>query len=292
MVLTRRMARMAKEGATSTNTGEHSDSCTDPAAQVGNTDSSMCLAATIYGEAAEASVNNLASSIRGDTRANGAQATQISKDNSNNDIFGAPGPSSGRTKCRSGHKLTTSTKSSQATTTPDGPNPANGTNSPDRSIDSPSVHPQLKRGQKRQRDEGDNNKENVAVTVEEGTPPKRCVRHRAANTDRNETSAIPNNENIPGIVEVVSGSTSSHHRDAEAPDEVAIANVLLKFSDGVMKQTVMPPLLPTLLERKAKKTRIYLGLTALDNELLRILMEFSEVKKGEGMMEHPEATKV
>ncbi|KAL5521873.1 hypothetical protein ACEPAF_1717 [Sanghuangporus sanghuang] len=290
MVLTRRMTRMAKEDTTSTNTGEHYRSCIGPTAQVGNTDSSTCPAAAVYGDAAEAFVNNHASSSRGDIRANGAQATQISRENSDNDIC-ALDPSSAGTKCCSGCKLTTSTKSSRAITKSCGPSPANGTNSPNRSINLPSVHPQLKRGQKRQRDEGDNNKENVAVAVQRGTPPQRCVRHRAANT--NETSTIPTNENILVFVEVVSGPTFPHHvaRDIEASDEVVFANVLLEFSGGAMKQTVISPLLRVPLERNPK-TRIYLGLTALDNELLRILMKFSEVKKAEGRTEHPGVTNI
>ncbi|OCB89847.1 hypothetical protein A7U60_g2958 [Sanghuangporus baumii] len=231
MVLMTRMTRMTKEGTTSTNTGEHYGSCTGLAAQVGNTDSSTCPAAAIYGDAH----NQVESSHH-----------QV--------MWSEPGQWNKLTKPEY----------------------------------LPSVHPQLKRGQKRQRDEGDNNKENVAVAVQRGTPPKRCVRHRAANT--NETSTIPTNENIPVIVEVMSGPTFPHHvaRDIEASDEVAFANVL----GGVTKPTVISPLLPVPLERNPKKTRNYLGLIALDNELLQILMKFSEVKKAEGTTEHPGVTNV
>ncbi|OCB90269.1 hypothetical protein A7U60_g2559 [Sanghuangporus baumii] len=291
MVLTR---RMAKERTTAgANNGENNCdvSGTDPDTQVSGTKASMSPVTGVYGDEAKAFVNNHAPLHRG-TMTNGAQTPQITTENRNIDTC-APATSPGESKRCRGRKITTSTKSRRAAAKSGGLNQVNDSDSLNGSTgmfsssapciygilhvlsfpDSLSGDRQLSRGQKRWRDEGDNNKENVTVPSQD-TPPKRRARRRTAKAASGD---------------ILSNSSPSRHSAgiAEASNDEVFAYELLKLSGGGRNQNGMSPTPTNALVRSPEKKSISNGMTAVDNGVVRILLELFDLKKTEDRSEKP-----
>ncbi|KAL5521895.1 hypothetical protein ACEPAF_1739 [Sanghuangporus sanghuang] len=255
MVLTR---RMVKERATgNTNDGPNTSS-TGPAIQVSNTDSSMCSAAVIYGDAVGANVNGRASSRRGGTKASGAPKPQISRENNTIDArtpaasrrAGAAKRSSRRSSRR---KLTLAFQTQKQSPSRGGLNLVTSAYSPDESTNSPP-------GKKRRRDEGDSNKENAAVASRD-TPSKR----------RDEISTKSANKNLPETVEAPSSRRSSRRASSsmETSDDVVFAYELLKLSGRGRNQLDVSPSPAAVLSRSPGKKSVSNGMTAVDNGVVR-----------------------
>ncbi|KAL5480580.1 hypothetical protein ACEPAI_1850 [Sanghuangporus weigelae] len=276
MVLTR---RMAKERATGDINGETNTSNTGPANQVGNTNSSLCSVAVICRDAEGANVNNRASSRRRGTKASGTPKPTIPRENS---TIEARTPAASRRSGAAKRKSRRKETPSKAGIKSGGLSPSTPTYPPDGSANSPPGDMELRRRKRRRKDEGDSNKENADAVASRDTPLRQ----------RDEISTKPANKNLPEIVVALSSRSLSHQDSSgmETSDDVVFAYELLKLSCQGRKQIDVSPSPTAVLPRNPEKKSMSTAMTAVDNSVVRRLLELFDLKKAEDRTGQPGVT--